>query len=81
MPDITEMNANVHFKRRLGAWDIHELPLLAASSKMETAPMAGKILTFMKCEHAQQMHTLPATKRPSIQEHMEPWRMCVCKHR
>ena len=27
---------------RLGARDILELPLLAASSKMETAPMAGK---------------------------------------
>ena len=27
---------------RLGAWDIVELPLLAASSKMETAPMTGK---------------------------------------
>ena len=27
---------------RLGAQDILELPLLAASSKMETAPMAGK---------------------------------------
>ena len=27
---------------RLGAWDILELPLLAASSKMETAPMGGK---------------------------------------
>ena len=29
-------------KWRLGAWDIQELPLLAASSKMQTAPMAGK---------------------------------------
>ena len=29
-------------KWRLGAWDIQELPLLAASSQMETAPMAGK---------------------------------------
>ena len=28
--------------RRLSAWDIQELPLLAASSQMETAPMAGK---------------------------------------
>ena len=27
---------------RLGARNILELPLLAASSKMETAPMAGK---------------------------------------
>jgi len=27
---------------RLGAWEIRELPLFAASSKMETAPMAGK---------------------------------------
>ena len=27
---------------RLGAWDIVELPLLVTSSKMETAPMAGK---------------------------------------
>ena len=27
---------------RLGASDILELPLLAAISKMETAPMAGK---------------------------------------
>ena len=29
-------------KWRLGAWDIQELPLLAASSKMQTVPMAGK---------------------------------------
>ena len=29
-------------KWRLGVWDIQELPLLAASSKMQTAPMAGK---------------------------------------
>ena len=29
-------------KWRLGAWDIQELPLLAASSLMENAPMAGK---------------------------------------
>ena len=27
---------------RLGAWDVLELPLLAASSNMETAPMTGK---------------------------------------
>ena len=29
-------------KWRLGAWDIQELPLLVASYKVETAPMAGK---------------------------------------
>ena len=29
-------------KKRLGVSDIRELPLLAASSKMETALMAGK---------------------------------------
>ena len=29
-------------KWRLGAWDIQELSLLAASSWMETSPMAGK---------------------------------------
>ena len=29
-------------KWRLGAWDIQELPLLAASSQMETTTMAGK---------------------------------------
>jgi len=29
-------------KWRLGAWDIQELPLLAASSLMKTDPMAGK---------------------------------------
>ena len=29
-------------KWRLGAWDTQELPLLAASSKMTTAPLAGK---------------------------------------
>ena len=29
-------------KCRLGAWDTQELPLLAASSYMETVPMAGK---------------------------------------
>jgi len=29
-------------KSRLGAWSIHELPLLAAGSRMKTAPMVGK---------------------------------------
>ena len=38
---LSQLN-NCLAKWRLGAWDIQELPLLAASSQMETTPMADK---------------------------------------
>ena len=40
--EAVDENNNCVATWRLGAQDILELPLLTASSKMETAPMAGK---------------------------------------